>query len=255
MGQQEINPAGGSTAISLRDPVPGFSQELRISIARKFASIAFGVVYGGCLLNGFEDGLNNVLNSKDFSLIQWPLMWTVSDAVIGFLAGYCSQSWLSGVAALAVSPAIFYLMFGQAFPFISPSAVMLMLVAGATGAFCGQRLRLSEEDAYSGRLLGISWAHWLWLWLPFRLIIAEAVWAVYPLSLMPNSPVPRGWVTLIRELWSAPFYLALLVCALIKALKSIQARSELTRLQSALRFASWICVFPVLVRILKLLHW
>lgn len=61
-----------------------------------------------------------------------------------------------------------------------------------------------------------------------------------------------GAFILIKEILKAPTSIALVVWGSYKALESIRIDSELTRLQSCLRFLAWVLLFPIAVNLLRL---
>lgn len=98
-----------------------------------------------------------------------------------------------------------------------------------------------KEDVRTKAVFGVSWIHWLWLWIPWQVYIAEMVWVAYPLSLQVDGDL--GTFQLMRVSVS----ILLLAYGVYKALGSLQLHSGLTRLQSCLRFMGWFFLFPMVV--------
>lgn len=225
-----------------------------ISTRRKLASVLFGIFYGGSLVNGIDFGLEHVLYVEDYVIGQWPLVEIaiqIASVMLGaFLAAYSAQSFLTGILAggimsVALMALVAFLhQAGTVFSFI---VVMFGLGVSIPAAFYGTRLTLSTEDLSTGRLFGVSWKHWLWLWLPWQGMIANAVWLSYPVSLLSGEK--PGIRMLVFDVVKAPICLALLAYAVMKAIESIRADSPYSRLQSALRFIGWVVLFPLLINI------
>lgn len=233
-------------------------ESLPVSTRRRFGAILFGVFYGGALLNGIEEGLEYVLKTEGYVLGQWPLVESVvkvaSGALSGFFAAYCGRSLLCGVTASGLLAALFFAIaywFGDGKPLWALQATSIgIFAAGAATAPLGVKLRVPAKDIASGWVFGVSWKHWLWLHIPWRLMIATAVSAAYPISLtMNNSP---GWGRLGWEIIRAPLYVGMIAYGTLKALESLQVESPFTRTQAALRFLWWFLLFPVFVNLLRL---
>lgn len=87
-----------------REDLGGADHEAQVSSLRKLASVLYGFIYGGSLLNGVELGLEHVLHTDDTYLLgQWPVVETTvyvaSGALAGLLGSYSARSIISGVAA------------------------------------------------------------------------------------------------------------------------------------------------------------
>lgn len=132
--------------------------------------------------------------------------------------------------------------------------VGLAAVIGTIAAYFPNRLAAyyeeSGQDIKKRAVFGVSWAHWLWLWLPWQGVIANGVWVAYPMSLQLGLEVST--FILIMEFLKAPASIALVVWGCYKALESIRIDSELTRLQSCIRFVAWTLLFPIAVNLLRL---
>jgi len=234
-----------------------------LSNRRKISSILLGWVYGACLSNGTELGLEYVLKPEEYVIglgsLAEGVLEVASGALGGFLAAYSAQSIACGIAATGIL-AIFkilivYLFMGDTsiadiMQVISPVTPILVVGIGVPAAFWGRKLHLTAQDIDNGELFGVSWKHWLWLWFPWQGMIASAVWVAYPASLMAGKQVIR---TLIYEIIKAPLSVGLIGYATFKGLESIRADSPLTRLQAALRFIGWVFLFPILVNIWRLI--
>jgi len=225
-----------------------------ISTRRKFASVLFGIFYGGSLVNGIEFGLEHVLDVEDYVIGQWPLVeitiQIASVMLVAFLSAYSAQSFLTGALAGGIVSIVVMALAAflyQAGIFFSCIVVVLGLGVSIPAALYGKRLTLSTEDFSTGRLFGVSWKHWMWLWLPWQGMIANAVWLIYPVSLIAEEK--PGIRMLVSDVVKAPICLALLAYAVLKALESIRADSPYSRLQSALRFIGWVVLFPILINI------
>ncbi|MBC8458470.1 MAG: hypothetical protein H8D67_10795 [Deltaproteobacteria bacterium] len=224
------------------------------STRRKFASVLFGIFYGGSLVNGIDFGLEYVLDVEDSVIGQWPLVEIaiqIAGVMLGaFLAAYSAQSFLTGMLTGGIMSVILMALVAflhQAGTFFSCIVVVLGLGVTIPVVFYGTKLTLSTEDLSTGRLFGVSWKHWLWLWLPWQGMIANAVWLSYPASLLAGEKT--GIRMLVFDVVKAPTCLVLLAYAVLKALKSIRADSPYSRLQSALMFIGWVVLFPILINI------
>lgn len=241
----------------------GAHHDARISDLRKLASVVYGFIYGGSLLNGVKLGLEHVLRRDDtYFLGQWPLVETAVHAACGALAGllgsYSGRSLISGIgASLLVSISVLAAktgLFQQSIDFSAWVTASLTVGIGTAAAYLPNRLpTYSEEiekDIEHGAVFGVSWAHWLWLWLPWQAVVANGVWVAYPMSLQLGLEVST--FNLIKEILKAPVSIALVAWGSYKALESIRINSEFTRLQSCLRFLAWILLFPIAVNLLRL---
>jgi hypothetical protein len=221
-----------------------------ISNRRKVASVIFGFFYGGTFINGISTGLDYVLRGEEYSLGQWPLaeagVLLISVVLAGLSAAYVARSLLPGIIASATTSALFFFLLSQ----INQSFYYLPFIFflfSIPAAFYGKVLPVQEEDIRLGLVFGVSWKHWLWLWLPWQGMIADAVWLIYPVSLLAGEK--PGIRMLVSDVVKAPICLALLAYAVMRALESIRADSPYSRLQSALRFIGWVVLFPLLINI------
>lgn len=247
-----------------REDFGGADHEAQVSGFRKLASVVYGFIYGGSLLNGVELGLEHVLNTDDTYLLgQWPVgeaaVSVACGALAGLLGSYSARSVISGVAAsllvsisaLATKTALFQ----QPADSTAWVTAGLAVVIGTIAAYLPNRLptyyEQTQEDIKRRAVFGVSWAHWLWLWLPWQGVIANGVWVAYPMSLQLGLEVST--FILIKELLKAPASIALVVWGCYKALESIRIHSELTRLQSCIRFVAWTLLFPIAVNLLRLI--
>lgn len=161
-----------------------------ISNLRSFASILLGTIYGMSVWKGFELGLEYVLQENDSGLLEWPLIYAAVRGSAGgagaFLAAYSAQSAIYGIIAAALICAdtigVHLLEPELLDGYMLAITLVLTTVLSLASAFYGSKLPLGNEDAIRGLFLGVSWKHWLWLWIPFFLMIANAVWAVVSLS-------------------------------------------------------------------------
>lgn len=241
----------------------GADPEVRVSSARKLASVLFGFVYGGSLLNGIELGLEHVLHRDDtYLLAQWPVAETAVHgacaALAGLLGSYSARSVVGGIGAtLLVSISALAAktgLFQQSIDVTGWVTAGLAVGIGTAAASLPNRLPMYseeiEKDIEHRTVFGVSWAHWLWLWLPWQGVVGNGVWVAYPMSLQLGLEVST--FLLIKEILKAPASIALVTWGSYKALESIRIDSEFTRLQSCLRFLAWVLLFPIAVNLLRL---
>ncbi len=237
--------------------------EARVSSVRKLASVLFGFVYGGSLLNGIELGLEHVLHRDDMYLLaQWPVVETAVHvtcaALAGLLGSYSARSVVGGIgASLLVSISALAAktgLFQQSIDVMGWVTAGLAVGIGTAAAYLPNRLPTYfeeiEKDIKHRAVFGVSWAHWLWLWLPWQLVVANGVWVAYPMSLQLGIEVST--FILIKETLKAPASIALIAWGSYKAIESMRIDSEFTRLQSYLRFLAWFLLFPIAVNLLRL---
>lgn len=241
------------------DILPAPNQAASISGLRKIASIFLGFFYGGSLLNGVENGLEFVTQANDeYVLGQWPIAEAVVRVAAGglgaFLTAYSAQSasfgvWAGGIFALAIILLSFFVL-DELPSTLSWITVLSVVSVSFPAASYGQKFPLPAEDARSGRLFGVSWKHWLWLWFPWQLMIANAVWVAYPASLQLGKP---SVLVIAWELLKAPISIVLVGYGVVKALESIREDAPYTRAQALGWFLFWLLIFPILVNLLRLI--
>jgi hypothetical protein len=134
---------------------------------------------------------------------------------------------------------------------LSSAAALIATAVGVAAAQYGRKLPLYAGDLATGRLFGVTWKHWLWLWLPWQYAVANAMWLGCPLSGLLGTDV--GKLTLLREILQAPIAIALLACGWCNAVGSLRADLQLTRRQAAFRFLGWWLLFPMFINVMRLL--
>lgn len=220
------------------------------TLRRKIAAILLGFFYGGSVVNGIEKGLDYVFRT-DTGLSGWPVLEVVMClAAVGaasFLAAYSSQSLATGCIAGGTSLAVIVMTPGR-----TEGHVVVAVLGGVAAiafALFGVRFPLSTEDLRAGRLFGVQWAHWLWLWFPWQLAVANALWLVYPPTLLAGEGPSVG--ALLADLVKAPIALALLAYSVLRALASIRQDAPYSRLHSGLLFLGWFLLFPIIINLLR----
>ena len=232
---------------------------LPTSFRRKISAVLLGIVYGGSVVNGVHRGMDFVLKSET-GLSEWPvvaaLVSIAASGLAAFLAAYSAQFLGSGLLSLG------FLLPLSLLPLFLSDAKDLGVFAAIVGAIIGigfgiyaTRLPLAAADVEKGRLFGVRWGHWLWLWLPWQLSISNVVWFVAPLSLL-GKPTP--WVWDLSSVWAlsgdvirTPVTLLLLGYSMVKALDSIRHDAPWSRGQAALRFLGWFLLFPIVVNLIR----
>ena len=225
-----------------------------VTTRRKISAILLGLFYGGSFINGADIGLSYVAASEDCSICQLP--WVkfgthlISVFLMGLFSSYSSRTTVSGVITSGIGAVvIFFLPRQQAF--LEPQYLSLIFFGlSIPGAIYGKSLPVSTDDLYSGRLFGVDWKHWLWLWLPWQYMIANGVWLGTPAVLLV-----KGGITILRllsDVIKSLICLGLLVYATIKALESIRTDSPLSRLRSTGIFILWFLVLPVVANLWRL---
>ncbi len=220
---------------------------------RKLSAILLGLFYGGSVFTGVVRGLDYVTRSADI-VSQWPVVEStaslVSVVVMGLLAAYSAQSASSGMIASAIGSAVFFFLplqpaHGQ------PYLCLLFFLLGVGGASYGRTLPISAEDLQAGRLFGVWWKHWLWLWVPWEYVIANAVWLGTPAVLLLRKEITA--LRLLSDTFKSLICVWALAYFTLKALSSIRADSPLSRLQSAGAFLLWFLVLPIVANLWRLL--
>jgi len=221
------------------------------SLRRKISAVFLGFFYGGSVVNGVERGIDFVLKGET-GLSGWPFVGAVvgvaASGLAAFLAAYSSQSLGAGLLSLASVLPLFLLSSGT-----RDLSVFAAIVAGAVGiglAIYAARLPLPAADVEKGRLFGVRWGHWLWLWLPWQYVVANAVWFVVPPSLLGKA-APSGW-ELFGDVIKTPVMLVLLGYSVVEALNSIRQEAPWSRGQAALRFLGWFLLFPIVVNLMRI---
>jgi hypothetical protein len=180
-----------------------------VTTQRKLGALAFGVFYGGSLVNGFDKGLayvSRITGKQELSFDQSPwlglaVFW-VSVALMGLLGGYVGRSRISGVAASGVGAALLVAVpplvsvgFEVRFS-IECALAASAFAAGILLTLQGVRLPAPQRDLDFGRVMGVSWKHWLWLWLPWQYFVANLVWLGTPgFILAGNKPSVTTWTS------------------------------------------------------------
>lgn len=220
---------------------------------RKLSAILLGLFYGGSFVNGIALGLNYVARSEDF-LSEWPIVESgtslISVGLMGLFAAYSARSASSGIIASAIGAAVFFFLPFQS-AFGRHYLCLLFFLLGVGGTFYGRTLPISAEDLQAGRLFGVDWKHWLWLWLPWQYVIANAVWLGTPAVLLLSREITI--LRLLSDAVKSLISVAAVGYATLKGLSSIREDSPLSRLQSAGRFLLWFLVLPVVANLWRLL--
>ncbi|MBC8232233.1 hypothetical protein H8E77_22025 [bacterium] len=224
-----------------------------ISNRRKIASVIFGFWYGGSFFNGIGTGLDYILRGEEDSLGQWALaeagVLLISIVLVGLSAAYVARSLLPGIIASATVSSLSFLVFSlinQSF-YYTPFIFFLFSIPAA---FYGKVLPVQEEDIRLGLVFGVSWKHWLWLWLPWQGVIANAVWLGTPAFLLAGQEATP--LKVIYDVIKSFTCLVILGYATFKAIQSIRQDADYTRLQAAGRFIFWLFIVPILANLWRL---
>jgi hypothetical protein len=236
-----------------------------VTIRRKLGGLLFGLFYGSLVI-GFGTGLayvaritgNEKLSFDQRPSLELAVLW-LSVVLTGFLSGYVGRSWIIGGVAsvigttlmVAVVPEVVSV--GSEAHFSNPHGSFAVSAYAVAAFFALQAARLptSPLDLDFGRVFGVSWKHWLWLWLPWQYFIANVIWLSTPRFVLLNSKpsLITGATDLVASIVG--------VCAVgysgLRAVRSLRADAPLTRGQSAARFALWFFVVPVLVNLWRLM--
>jgi len=225
-----------------------------VTTRRKISAILLGLFYGGSFINGADIGLSYVAASEDCSICQLP--WVefgthlISVFLMGLFSSYSSRSPVSGVITSGIGAVvIFFLPRQQAF--LEPQYLSSIFFGlSIPGAIYGKSLPVSTDDLYSGGLFGVDWKHWLWLWLPWQYMIANAVWLGTPAVQLLGEKVTA--LRLLSDIAKSLICVAALGYATVKALGSIRHDSQLSRLWSVGMFLFWFFALPVLANLWRL---
>lgn len=226
-----------------------------ISLRRQLAAVVFGLAYGGAVVTGVYKGLSYALRVDEDLLADSPVLAVavegVAAAAMAFLASYVSRRVIIGILAGAFGSTLI-LVLGLLPPAASvpPGRQLGAAVAFALAvplAFYGSRCPVQEEDLSKGRVLGVSWQHWLWLWLPWQLMIANTVWLGTPRFLILGT---GGWV--LGDILRSAIAAAVAGVGAFKALESLRENVPLTRTQAALRFLGWFLLVPILANLWRM---
>lgn len=154
------------------------------TILRRLSAVPLGVFYGGSFVNGIIKGLAYVTESSGYSLSQWPAVEfstnLVATMLMGFFSSYSSRSALIGIIASGIGASIVYFLPQETLFLPANYWSASALILSVPGTLYGRSLPLPMEDLPTGRLLGVDWKHWLWLWLPWQYVIADSVWLGTP---------------------------------------------------------------------------
>lgn len=260
-GFDPFNPFTPSSSTSQQESTNENGNQLQpelietVTVRRQLGSIILGICYGGSLINGFDRGLDFVLK-EEYVSVQLPwveaAVQVLSGTLAAFLAAYSARSTVYGIAAGGIVSAIILslnpLILDEQISLVRWFAAALVIVTSLPAAFYGTKLPLEVGDTRYGRLFGVSWKHWLWLWFPWQLMIANAVWVAYPASLQLGIPPGLG---IVWELFKAPVSIVLVGYGVVNALESIREDAPYTRIQALGRFLFWFLIFPILVNLLR----
>lgn len=216
------------------------------TVRRKASSVLLGFFYGGSIVNGVEHGVGLFL-PVSHGLADWPTLAPLTrlcaSVLAAFLAGYSAQSIAPGLLACASVLPAFFLPWSK----LTIPVSLLAAIAGVGVSAVAARRPLPEADLSHGRLFGVSWKHWLWLWLPWQLIVAQGVWLTWPtrgFSMEPaHTPIATGVLRF-------PIAVGVVCWIVSQGLSSLRVDAPYSRLGSALRFAGWTVLCPPLMRYL-----
>jgi hypothetical protein len=213
---------------------------------RKFSAILLGLCYGAFFAGGISMGFNSVSQSVESvnwlanSPIAQIILIGMSIAVMGFLAAHSARSVTIGIITSAAGSAIYLLLPGRRVQFL------LFMLVGVGGSWLGKSLPIAKDDLTGGRLFGVDWKHWLWLWLPLNFMGGSAVWLCAPGFILAGSEFSSvSYVDLITDVLRAVIAGSFVGYAAIKALRSIRNDVPFSRRQSAMRFILWFGVIQV----------
>lgn len=222
-------------------------------LRRDAAAVAFGLVYGGCFVNGVHKGFGYALG-LDEGILPGSRMLALGVeifSVVGmaFLAGYVGRHIVPGVISAAVGSGLILampvLIAGMDdLSIVRQVAAVLAFGLGLPGTILGSRFPAEHDDVSRGRVIGVAWWHWLWLWLPWQYMIANVVWLATPRFLSSGT---GGWLfgDVVRSAIAA-----LVACvAGFKAVQALRADAVLSRTQAFARFLSWFLVVPILANL------
>ena len=229
-----------------------------ISIRRSVGAVLFGLAYGGGLVNGVNTGVGYVSQNSEYSVGGTPYLglavYSCSTALMGLFAGYVGRSTLVGGIAAAMGAALFVALPRMFFPEALPQLTNLAIAgtaafaAGIAAAAWGRRFEVEPQDIQGGRVLGVSWKHWLWLWLPFQYVIANAVWLGTPRFILLGGAPGSA----VADTLKSALGVCAVVCAGCMAIRTLRADAKISRLQAAGQFLGWFMVVPILANLWRL---
>lgn len=228
-----------------------------IRARRQAAAVVFGLAYGGAFVNGVYKGLAYALRIDEDALVDSPILTLVVEVfaavAISFLAGYVSRRVIVGIVAGALGstlilsmPTIFSVTGDP--PSGRWTGAALAFALAVPAAFYSSRCPVEEDDISKGRVIGVSWRHWLWLWLPWQYMVANAVWLGTPRFLVLGI---GGWV--LSDILRSGIAAGVAVLATFKAVQAIREDAPLTRTQAFVRFVGWFLLVPILVNLWRML--
>jgi len=230
-----------------------------IFVRRMVGGAVFGLAYGGAFVNGINSGVGYVSQNQDYSvgdtLYVGLVVYWVSIVLTGLLAGYVARSVTVGSLAATVSSALLVvaprLLFFEDVPndALLWSAFATALTGGAVAASLASRWKVEPNDIEMGRVFGVSWRHWLWLWLPFQYVVANAVWLGTPRFILLRSSI----LFAVTDMVGSVIGVCAVVYAGYRALGKLRVDAPVTRLQAAVQFLGWFLIVPILVNIWRLL--
>ena len=226
-----------------------------ISIRRAIGGGLFGLAYGGGLVNGVNTGLGYVSQSSEYSVGHTPylglVVYWLSTVLMGLLAGYVGRSIIAGGIAAAIGGVLLVaaprMFFFEAIPrfTILLTAAATAVAAGTAVAAWGHRFKVEPQDMDFGRVLGVSWKHWLWLWLPWQYVISNIIWLGTPRFILIGGP----WGAAITDIVKSAIGVCAVTYAGYMALRILRAEAKITRRQSAVQFVGRFLVVPILVNL------
>jgi hypothetical protein len=229
-----------------------------ISARRRVGAIIFGFVYGGSLVNGLNTGLGYVVGNREYSVdetlyLGLTVYW-LSTVLMGYLAGYVGRSVFAGSMASGIGAALLVVAPGLSFlSDVPPSFTLFVVSATALGigtivAAFSSRLKVAPDDLQAGRILGVSWKHWLWLWLPWQYVIANVIWLGTPRFMLTSG----GTRFVVGDIVKSAIGVSAAAYAGYMALRTLRADGKFTRTRSAVQFVAWFLIAPILVNLWRL---
>lgn len=226
-----------------------------ISLRRQVAAFVFGLAYGGAVVTGVYKGLSYALRVDEDVLADSPILAVavedVAAVAMAFLASYVSRRVLIGSLAGALGSALILALGllppAGSVPLGRQLGAALAFALAIPAAFYGSRCPVQEEDLSKGRVLGVSWRHWWWLWLPWQLMIANAVWLGTPRFLILGT---GGWA--VGDILRSAIAAGVAGVGAFKAVQSLREDTPLTRMQAVFRFLGWFLLVPILANLWRM---
>lgn len=227
-----------------------------ISRRRQVTAVVFGLVYGGCVVNGVYTGLSYALRLDDSAPAESAMLALTVEffavVAMSFLAGYVSRRIVCGVIAGALGAALILAMpalfSGAVGSFLGrPVTAALAFALAVPATLSATRLPVEDDDLSKGRVIGVVWWHWLWLWLPWQFMIANAVWLATPRFMVIGT---GGWV--FGDVVRSAIATVVAGVAAFKAIQALRADAPFTRAQAVARFLGWFLIIPILANLWRM---